>query len=260
MLKVPLVNLGSTGLKVSKLGFGTFDFGVPSLNISPEEGGQILVECYKLGINFWDMSDDYGSHPHVASALKQVPRKKVIISTKTYARSGEEAEKSLENSLKELDTDYIDIFLLHYVKKDQIDGCHQVLKELEAMKRTGIVKAIGLSTHSVAVVREAAQFDELDVIMTICCKADKTLISKFRERIPLEDGSIKEMFQAIKLAHDNRKGVIAMKVLGDSAPPLIRNYQSAIKAIAQLEFVDAMVIGMRSLDEVKKNIKVLASV
>ncbi len=256
MLKVPTVNLGNTGLEVSKLGFGTFDFGVPSLNISSEEGGRILVESYKLGINFWDTSDDYDSHPHVASALKRVPRKKVVISTKTYAKSGEEVKKSLENSLKELDTDYIDILLLHYVKKDRIDCCHQVLKELNAMKMTGIVKAIGLSTHSIAVVRDAAQFEELDVIMTICCKANQALINKFRERIPLEDGSVKDMLRAIKLAHNKGKGVIAMKVLGSSAPPLVRNYQSSIKSIAQLEFVDALVIGMKSLNEVRNNIKV----
>ena len=246
-------------MKVSKLGFGTFDFGVPTLNISPEEGGQILVESYNLGVNFWDTSDDYGSHPHVASALKHVPRKEVIISTKTSARSGKEAKKSLEDSLKELDTDYVDIFLLHYVKYDWIDDCHQVLKELTDIKTTGIVKAIGLSTHSVAVAREAAQFEELDVIMTICCKADQRLINKFRDRIPLEDGSIKEMFHAIKLAHNNGKGVVAMKVLGNSAPPLVRNYHSSIKSIAKLDFVDTMVIGMKTLNEVKNNIKVILS-
>jgi len=259
MLKVPMVKLGGTGLKVSKLGFGTFDFGVSSLNISPEEGGQILVESYKLGVNFWDTSDDYGSHPHVASALKRIPRKEAVISTKTSVKSGEEAKKSLKNSLKELNTDYVDIFLLHFVKSDWIDGCHQVLKELNDMKTTGIVKAIGLSTHSVTVVREASKFEEVDVLMTICCKADEALISKFRERIPLEDGSIEEMFHAIKLAHSSGKGVIAMKVLGTSAPPLVRNYQSSIKSIAQLDFVDTMVIGMRSLYEVKKNAKVILS-
>ncbi|MFB0567065.1 MAG: aldo/keto reductase [Candidatus Bathyarchaeia archaeon] len=259
MLKVPMVNLGGTGLKVSKLGFGTFDFGVSSLNISPEEGGRILVESYKLGVNFWDTSEDYGSHPHVASALKRVPRKEVVISTKTNAKSGEEAKESFKSSLKELNTDYVDIFLLHSVKSDWIDGCHQVLKELNDLKATGIVKAIGLSTHSVTVVREASKFEEVDVLMTICCKADQAMISKFRERIPLEDGSIEEMFHAIKLAHSSGKGVIAMKVLGTSAPPLVRNYQSSIKSIAQLDFVDTMVIGMRSLDEVKKNAKVILS-
>ena len=259
MLKVPIVNLGGTGLRVSKLGFGTFDFGGSSLNISPEEGGRILVESYELGVNFWDTSDDYGSHPHVASALKRVPRKEVVISTKTSAKSGEEAKKSLKSSLKELNTDYVDIFLLHFVKSDCIDGCHQVLKELNDLKTTGIVKAIGLSTHSVTVVREASRFEELDVLMTICCKADQAMISKFRERIPLEDGSIEEMFHAIKLVHSSGKGVIAMKVLGTSAPPLVRNYDSSIKSIAKLEFVDTMVIGMRSLDQVKKNVNVILS-
>ena len=269
MLKVPLANLGNTGLKVSKLGFGTYDFGVPSLNISPEEGGRILVESFKLGVNFWDTSDDYGSHPHIASALKYVPREKVVISTKTSAKSGKEAKKSLKNSLKELDTDYVDIFLLHFVKHDWIEDCHQVLKELNDMKATGTVKAIGLSTHSVGVVREASQFKEVDVILTICCNADQALINKFRDHIPLEDGSIEEMFHAIKLAHSSGKGVIAMKVLG-GAPilwpitsrmelPLVRNYRSSIKSIAQLDFVDAMVIGMRSLDEVKNNVKAILS-
>lgn len=255
MLKVPTVNLGSTRLKVSKLGFGTFDFGIPSLNISPEEGGRILIESYRLGVKFWDTSDDYGSHPHVASALKRVPRNRVVISTKTNAKGGEEAKKSLKNSLKELDTDYVDIFLLHLVKSDWIDGCHQVLKELNAMKTTGIVKAIGLSTHSVTVVREASRFEELDVIMTVCCRANQATISKLQKHIPLEDGSIQEMFHAIKLAHDNGKGVVAIKVLGTGAPPLVRNYHTSIRAIAQLNFVDTMVIGMRSLDEVKKKHK-----
>lgn len=112
MFEVPRGSLGNTGLKVSKLGFETFDFGVP-LNISPKEGGRILMESYKLGVNFWDTSDDYGSHPHVASALKHVPRKEAVVSTKTSAKSGEEARKSLRGSLRELGIDYIDIFLLH---------------------------------------------------------------------------------------------------------------------------------------------------
>ena len=259
MLKVPMVKIGGAGLEVSKLGFGTVYFGVPSLNINPEQGGRILSESYKFGVNFWDTSDDYGSHPHVASALKRVPRKEVVISTKTSAKSGEEAEKSLKSSLKELNTDYVDIFLLHSVESDWIDGCHQVLKELNDLKTTGIARAIGLSTHSVIVVREASGFEELDVLMTICCKANQAMISKYREHIPLEDGSIDEMFHAIKLAHDSGKGIIAMKVLGTSAPPLVRNHQSSIKSIAQLDFVDTMVIGMRSLDEVKKNVKAILS-
>jgi len=161
MPKLSIVALCDTGLKVSRLGFGTFDLGSPSLNISPEEGGRILAESYKLGVNFWDTSDDYGSHPHVASALKRVPRKDVIISTKKGAKTGKEARKSLRSSLRELSTDYIDIFLMHCVDSDWIGECHRVLRELNDVRTTGIVKAVGLSTHSVTVVKEASQFEEL---------------------------------------------------------------------------------------------------
>lgn len=259
-IEVPMVNLGSTGLKVSKLGFGTFDFGIPSHNISPKEGAQILIDSHKLGVKFWDTSDDYGSQLHIASALKHLARKEVAISTKTSAKNDVEVRRSLENSLKELNTDYVDIFFLHFVKHDWIDKCHKMLKELKNLKTTGVAKAIGLSTHSVAVARRAAEFEELDVLLATCCKADQTLINKFKERIPLEDGSIDEMFYALRLAHDNGKGVVAMKVLGDKTPPLVRNYQASIKAVAQLDFVDAIVIGMRSLSEVKKNVKAIASI
>lgn len=262
MLKAPLVSLGKTGLKVSKLGFGTVDFGVP-LNLEPEEGGRILMESLNLGVNFWDTSDDYGSHPHVASALRRVPRKEVVVCTKTSATNGTQAQKSLKSSLKELGTDYVDVFLLHYVTSGWIRGSHRVLKTLNDLKTTGIVKAVGLSTHSVKVVKETARFDEADVIMTICCNATQATIRKLPDNIPLEDGSIEEMLDAIRLAHENGKGVVAMKVLGGRvrgpAPPLAKNYQLSIKAIAQLGFVDAMVVGMRSLDQVKKNVKAILS-
>jgi aryl-alcohol dehydrogenase-like predicted oxidoreductase len=251
--KMPRVNLGTTRLRVSKLGFG------PPVNITPEEGGKLLFNSFKLGVNFWDTSDDYGSHPHIASALKYVPRKGVVMSTKTYAKNGKKATESLKSSLKELETDYLDMFLLHFVQSDQVEASKKVLKEMKELKTTGTAKAIGLSTHSVTVAKKAATFDDLDVIMAVCCKANQALINKYNEFIHLEDGSMQEMFQALKLAHDNGKIVIAMKVLGGGAPPLIEKYQEAIMAVAQFEFVDALVIGMRNLEEVKKNVEIMAS-
>jgi aryl-alcohol dehydrogenase-like predicted oxidoreductase len=279
MNRIPVVKLGGTGLKVSKLGFGTYDFGRQPLEISPKKGGQILFEAYKLGANFWDTSDDYGSHPHVAAALKLVSRKDVVISTKTNARRGGEAENSLKNSLKELGTDYVDIFLLHNVKSDWVDDCGELFKELRALKATGMVMAVGLSTHSVAVVQEVAQLDEVDVIMTICCNADQATIKRFQDHIPLEDGTIKEMLKAIELAHNNGKGLVAMKVLGGTcpncqlspskrlksqqqhpAPPLARNYESSIKSIVKMKTVDTMVIGMENIEQLQKNVKAVLSI
>jgi aryl-alcohol dehydrogenase-like predicted oxidoreductase len=153
----------------------------------------------------------------------------------------------------------VDLFLLHFVKSGQIRNCRLILRELADMKAAGVVRAIGLSTHSVAVVREASRFEDLDIIMTICCNADQTVIKKFHEEIPLEDGSIEEMFDAVKQARENGKGTIAIKVLGSSAPPLVEDYQSSIEFIDRSPFVDAMLVGMRNLDQVRKNVRAILS-
>jgi len=261
MLKAPLVNLGKSGLKVSKLGLGEVDFGNKDpFNLRPKEGWRMLTEAYKLGVNFWDSSDDYDAHPLGASALKLLPRKEIVISYKTSANNGREANRSLKDFLKELNTDYIDVFLLHCVQSSWMTRCRRMLKQLDDIKATGMVKAIGLSTHSIVVVREAAQIDEVDVILTICCKASQAVINKY---IPIEDGTIDEMYDAIKLAHENGKGTIAMKALGGRvkgpAPTLVKNYQRSIGSIAQLDYVDCMFVGMSNLEEVKKNIQVVIS-
>jgi len=261
MRRVPLVRLGQTGLEVSKLGFGEFDFGDKDpYHLGPKEGWRILTESLKLGINFWDSTDDYGTHPLGTHAIRLLPRKDVVISYKTNAKDGMEASRSLDSYLRELGTDYVDILLLHCVQSDW-KGYPKMLKELGRIKDTGLAKAIGLSTHSVKVVRQASQMEEVDVILTICCKASAAVIDKY---IPIEDGTIKEMYDAIKLAHENRKGTIAMKTLGGRvkgpAPALIKNYRSSISSIAELDFVDAIFIGMSNLEEVKKNIEAVVSV
>ena len=91
-------------------------------------------------------------------------------------------------------------------------------------------------------VQEVANFWEVDVIMTICCNAEQSMINKFPDYIPLEDGSIEEMFCALETAHKNGEGTIAMKVLGSGCPPLTNHYRLAIRTIAKLDFVDARVV------------------
>jgi len=260
MQRVPLVKLGKTGPEVSRLGFGEVDFGDKDpFHLGPKEGWRILTESFKLGVNFWDVCDAYSTHPHGARAIRLLPRKKVVISYKTGAKSPKKALKSLHSFLQELGTDYVDILMLHCVQSDW-RGWPKMVKELSKIKATGLARAVGLSTHSVTVVRQASEIEEVDVILAICCKASAAVIDKY---IPIEDGTIEEMYDAIKLAHENGKGMIAVKILGGRvigpAPTLIKNYASAIGSIAGLDFVDAMFIGMSNLDEVRKNIESVLS-
>lgn len=251
--------LGATGVVVSKLGFGTFDFGVPSLRINPEQGARILRRAHELGVTLWDTSDDYGSHAHVARALRGVARSDAVICTKTSARNGRGAASSLGRSLKELGTDYLDILLLHAVDASEGGTCRKVLKDLSRKKSEGVVRAVGLSTHSVSVVREAARFEDVDVIMAICYKPHPEIARRYQDLIPLEDGSMEEMLESLEMAHDNGKGVIAMKVLGNGAPPLVKALADSIRWVGALAAVDAMVVGMKSIGELEKNVAALAA-
>ncbi len=194
----------------------------------------------------------------MASALDQVPRKEVVVSTKTSAHSAGVATRSLERSLKELGTDYVDIFFLHYVTRDWTDGCRTVLQELAAVKAAGWAKAVGLSTHSVKVAREAATFEDADVVLAVACGAQEETLRRLRENVPLEDGSMRGMFDALRAAHDAGKGIIGMKSLGTGAPSLVQDYRSSIRSVARLPYVDALLVGMKDVEQVRMNIRAIA--
>ena len=104
------VELGRTGLIVSTLCFGT---GYLSGSVTP--GARLLARAYDLGVTFWDTSDDYGTHPHVAKALKEVGRDRIVVATKTYASTAAAARRAVAKALRELRVETLDIFLLHAV-------------------------------------------------------------------------------------------------------------------------------------------------
>ena len=105
------VMLGRAGLTVSTLCLGT-DMGG-----SVATGARLLTRAYDLGVTFWDTSDDYGTHPHVARALREVGRDGVVVTTKTYATTAVGARRSVTKALRELGVEAVDIFLLHAVTR-----------------------------------------------------------------------------------------------------------------------------------------------
>ena len=260
MPRIPMVALGRTGLKASRLGFGTYDFGVPSAHIDPEEGGRILAEAHRLGVTYWDTSDDYGSQPHVAAGLRRVPRQAVVISTKTDPRTAAAAKRSLRHSLEELSTDYVDVFLLHHVTRDNLERSRGILRELADEKASGRVRAVGLSTHSPVVVRTATTWEEADVLLAIASGARPSVARAHPEEIPLEDGTMDAMFRALRLAHGRGKGIIGMKALGTGLASLVEDARVSLEAVARLDFVDVVLVGMRSLEQLREDAAVFAAV
>ena len=164
-----IVTLGKTGIKVSRLAMGTGTNGYNYRSDQTRKLGikgvaDLLKSAYDHGINFWDSADQYGSHPHLKEALKYVPRDKVVVLTKTHAETAQEMREDLDRFRKEIGTDYIDIVLLHMMtREDWPDQYQGAMEELSRARERGIVRAHGVSCHTIEALETASRTDWVQI-------------------------------------------------------------------------------------------------
>jgi aryl-alcohol dehydrogenase-like predicted oxidoreductase len=214
--------------------------------MSPEEGAALLLHAFGQGVFFWDTSDDYGTHPHLAHALRQIPRNRVVICSKT-----ETPDKPIEEILEDLETDYLDILLVHGFDSSEVDGAREILKSWQQHKASGKVRALGLSTHSAKVVELVSEWPEVEVLMlpinsTGYCLPDLTI-----------EGGVEQMMAAAEKAFKLGKGIVAMKVMGCGT--LAHDPRAAISFVAKLPYVRSLCIGMRNAAEIDENVRLIES-
>ena len=171
--------LGRSGLRVSVAGLGA---GGPSRLGLRDEGNEqramrIIRQAFDLGINLIDTAEAYGTEEVVGKAIKSLPRDRLVISTKKAVPSlkAEEARAEmragLEQSLRRLQTDYVDIYHLHGVDLAQYSfAAQEIVPVLQAMQREGKIRAIGLTEFfgidpKHQMLQRALQDDWFDVVM-----------------------------------------------------------------------------------------------
>jgi aryl-alcohol dehydrogenase-like predicted oxidoreductase len=240
------VALGGTGIQVSRLSFGTAFMGPLSDHLSPQEGAALLLQALDQGVSFWDTSDDYGTHPHVAWALRRIPREEVTVSSKIR-----EPGTTVDQVLEELGTSYLDVLFVHEVALTGVNVSREMLRTWQGEKERGRVRAVGISTHSVRVAQLAAAWPEVEVLMvpinaTGACTSDSSI----------EDGDVEQMLDATRQAWMAGKGIVAMKVMGCGS--LADRPGEAISYVAHLPYVHSLCIGMRTRAEVQQNVELLA--
>jgi aryl-alcohol dehydrogenase-like predicted oxidoreductase len=141
--------LGETGIEVSELCLGVLTVGPLQEDLSPGEGGRVIRHALERGITFLDTAEAYGTYPHIRAALRGCPVRPVV-ATKSYAHTGEDMRRSLERARREMDLDVIDLFLLHEQESEAtLRGHQQALEFLVEARERGLVRAVGISTHSV---------------------------------------------------------------------------------------------------------------
>lgn len=243
------VALGNTGLTVSRLCIGTGSNGWGGHSNQTRLGFDrlvdLLVYAYDRGITFWDLADQYGSHPHAAAALRRIGREKVVLTTKTVSRTPAEIHQDLDRFRKELETDTLDIVLLHCLTDPEWVGkLGPVMEAMSTAKERGILRAVGVSCHNFGAFQAAATCDWVDVVLARINHAGLHMDAPPDQVIPV----LREM-------HRGGKGVYGMKVMG--AGQLGSDPGRAIEYALSLDCLHAIVIGMEGEEEVDTNLDLL---
>ncbi len=243
-----IVTLGNTGIKTSRLAMGT---GTHGWNGSSNQTRQLGIKglsdmlhfAYDNGVVFWDSADQYGSHPHLKEALKKIPREKVTILTKTRAKTEKEMKNDLDRFRKEIGTDYLDIVLLHALESgDWPEEKKAVRDVLSAAREDGIVKAHGVSCHSLPALKAAAESDWVQVDLV-----------RFNPGSIAMDADPETVAGVLKQMKKQGKGIIGMKVFG--AGKLIDKRDECLQYHLGHDFIDHFTIGQESPEQFKDLLK-----
>ncbi len=238
--------LGKTGITCSLVGMGT---GVRSWNGESEltrKGRPAFMEVLEYacdqGITFFDLADMYGSHDYVKEALSTfMDRDKVMLSTKTVSREPEAIRADLERFRKELDTDVLDVVLMHCLtQRDGPDWRETLAPAMEVMaeaKAKGIIRAHGVSCHDFQAMEYAAASDWVDVILARINPAGVHM-----------DGPVEDVVAILEACHDSGKGVLGMKIIGEGG--LHDRVRESLEFAMGLGCIDAMTIGFLDTAEI----------
>jgi aryl-alcohol dehydrogenase-like predicted oxidoreductase len=245
------VTLGHTGIQTSRLAMGTGTVGVGHHSHQTALGidglSHLLLNGYDNGLRFFDAADSYGSHPHVAEALKHVDRTKVTVLTKSWARTAPEMRADLDRFRKELGTDHLDIVLMHCLTEaDWTTRFEPVMDVLSEAKQKGVIHAHGCSCHSIEALRAAAKSPWVDV--------DLARVNPVGAFMDAEPETVVSVLHEMKA---NGKAVVGMKILGQGT---LRNRQDeALRSALGLGLLDAFTIGAESIAEQNDLMKRIAA-
>lgn len=209
-----MVTLGKTGLTVSKNGFGA----LPIQRISKKDAVYLLQKAFYNGINYFDTARMYTDSEEKMGAAFSYTRDKIMISTKTGAQNAEGFWKDLETSLRELQTDYIDIYQFHNPafcpKPGDESGLYDAIVEA---KKQGKIRHIGITNHRLSVAKEAIESGLYETM-----------------QFPFSYLAGEPEMEIVDMCRKENMGFIAMKGLSGG---LITNSALAYAYMAQFEHV-----------------------
>jgi len=247
-----IVPLGKT-LKVTRIGAGTgMRGGMRQTNqtrLGRTKFQALLRYTYDQGIRMFDLADLYGTHPYAGRALKDKPRDSYVLVSKIWWRPGglpekerPDADVSIKRFLKELQTDYIDLVQLHCVTSPKWpQELRRQMDIMDDLKQQGIIRAHGVSCHSVGALAAAAEEPWVDVV--------HARINPFGAK--MDDKSPQKIVPVLQKIHAAGKGLIGMKLIAEGQfRDDNQKREESVRWVMGLGCVDTMVVGFEKPEEI----------
>ncbi|HPT22770.1 MAG TPA: aldo/keto reductase [Bacteroidales bacterium] len=245
------VSLGKTGITTSFLGMGTgFNGWNRSSNITRAGVAESLIrQAYEKGIRFFDCADTYGTHKYAAAGLKNFPREKYTLVTKMWTGQGglpepdrPDAAITVDRFRKELNTDYIDLVQLHCLTDGKwTDSQKSFMDSLENLKSRNIIRAHGVSVHSLEAMKAAAESEWVDVI--------HVRINPYGEAMDSKNPD--EIIPVIRKMHESGKGIIGMKLIGNgNFRDDSEKIDNSLRFVLRLGTVDMITVGFEKPEQI----------
>lgn len=264
--------LGNTNIYVTPVGFGVMTINKYQLDLPLDEGADLIRYALERGVNFFDTAQYYETYHYIRAALKlyradpggggdkslsddqtnsnigKTEKTRPVISSKSLCSSFDDMRFAVEEALREMDIDCVDIFLLHEVRADgDFESREGAWKYLQEAKKQGLVKAIGVSTHYIDVAEKMTDIEECDVVFPLINYVGLGI------RKGNGKGTYQEMASAIEKLDAAGKGVFGMKAFGGGN--LTGSYLEALDYVSGLKGVDSIMIGIGNKSEVDRMVE-----
>jgi predicted aldo/keto reductase-like oxidoreductase len=258
---VDQVTLGGTGLKLSRLGFGTgSNNGAVQLASGVDGFKKLIHYAYDQGITYIDTSRTYHTFDQIAGAIEGLPREKLFIVSKLPDQPTDVLQE-VDSHRKTFNTDYVDCLLVHCMFKDGwTDDWKRTLDGLNEAQDKKWIRAKGVSCHSLPALRTAIASDWPEVHL-VRVNPQGIRMDGMEQVMWVSNGSpvheVAPVLAELKNMKAKNRGVIGMKIMGNGEFKSDADREKSVRFAMSLPELDAVVIGFKSTDEIDKAIKLM---
>ncbi|MGC9035818.1 MAG: aldo/keto reductase [Verrucomicrobiia bacterium] len=250
-----IVPLGKTGLKISRLGFGTgSNSGNVQYSLGKEEFINLIHYAYDKGIRYFDCAQAYRTFGWIGDAIKGLPREKLFILSKVPGKP-EKIIETIDNHRRTFNTDYIDVLLIHCMVKDQwTDEYKRIMDAFDEAKEKKWILSKGVSCHSLPALKTATESAWTEVHLVRINPQGKH-IDGLEQTWNKPGNDINPVLEQIKAMRAKGRGIIGMKIIGNGDFTNPEDREKSICFAMATKEVDAIVIGFKSRAEIDEAIE-----